>query len=74
MPIESDPLDRIANLIALLLVKGMSKTESAPTLAAAGFTNKQIAELLVTSEGTVRKLISRAHKAKLEKPERVSDG
>lgn len=45
-PPESLDLRRIANLLALLLVKGENQTEKILTLRAVGYTPPEIAELL----------------------------
>lgn len=73
MAAEVDPLGKIANLLAVLMIKDMNKSSGAATLSTAGFTNKEIAGLLATSEGSVRALISQARK-KAEKPDKSSDG
>jgi DNA-binding CsgD family transcriptional regulator len=46
-------LSRIANLLALLLVKGESQTDKILTLTAAGFSGAEIATLLATTPNTV---------------------
>lgn len=73
MPSETQGIDKIANLLAMLLIKDMNKSTAAATLASSGFSNKEIAALLGTSEGSVRSFISIA-KRKAEKTEKPSDG
>jgi DNA-directed RNA polymerase specialized sigma24 family protein len=53
-------LQRIANLLALLLVKGESETDKVVTLAAAGFTPTEIAALLGKQQNTVSVLLYKA--------------
>ncbi|MDL9979036.1 sigma-70 region 4 domain-containing protein [Microbacterium candidum] len=62
-------IDKVANLLAVLVVKDMNKSTAAAVLATAGFSNKEIAGLLGTSEGSVRSFISMA-KRKAEKPDK----
>ena len=75
MPSETDGIEKIANLLAMLLIKDMNKSTAATTLATSGFSNKEIAGLLATSEGSVRALLSSARK-KTEKVEKsvAADG
>ncbi|MFT4283570.1 MAG: sigma-70 region 4 domain-containing protein [Protaetiibacter sp.] len=70
---ETAGIDKVANLLALLLIKDTNKSAGAATLAASGFTNKEIAGLLGTTEGSVRAFISQAKK-KAEKPDKSNDG
>lgn len=49
-----EPLDRIANLLGLLLVKEMKPGEAIITLWRAGFPDEQIAEILGTTLGNIR--------------------
>lgn len=62
-------LTKIANLLALLLIRDMSKSVAAVTLSSAGFSTKEVAGLLGTSEGSVRALASQVRRraAKSEK-------
>lgn len=46
-------LSRISNLLALLVVKGESQEEKIMTLTAAGFTTREVADLIRTTAGTV---------------------
>jgi DNA-directed RNA polymerase specialized sigma24 family protein len=57
-------LRKIANLLALRQVADMKKGEAAFALNLSGFSNKEIAALLGTSEGSVRGLISIARKGR----------
>ena len=59
---ETSDLGKIANLLALLLTKDQGKGAAAATLNSCGFTNREIAALTGSSEGSVRALISQARK------------
>lgn len=59
---EDRDLAKIANVLALLLTKGQSKTVAAATLSACGFSNREIAGLTGSSEGSVRSMISQGRK------------
>ena len=50
---SAEQLRRISNLLALLAVKGETPEEKILTLAAAGFTTREIAELIRTTANTV---------------------
>lgn len=63
---ETASLDKIANVLALLLTKDMTKSASAATLSSAGFSTRDIASLIGTSENSVRALMSQSKK----KPEK----
>ncbi len=52
-PEQADHLARIANLLALLLVRGESQTDKVVTLSSAGFTPGEIAGLLGTTSNAV---------------------
>lgn len=58
-----DPLERIANLLALLLVKGESEAEKILTLSAVGYTAADIATLLRKQSNTVSVALYQARKA-----------
>lgn len=70
---DSEGIDKVANLLALLIVKDMTKSAASSVLSAAGFTNKEIAALLGTTEDSVRSYVNTA-KRKLQKPEKSADG
>lgn len=55
---DDQELAKIANVLALLLIKDQSKGEAAMTLQACGFSNKQISGLTGSSEDSVRAMIS----------------
>ena len=57
-------LRKIANLLALRQVTDLKKGDAAMVLSLSGFSNKEIAALLGTSEGSVRGLLSVARKAR----------
>jgi hypothetical protein len=59
---KSDPLDRIANLLALLLVKGESESEKILTLSAVGYSATDIATLLRKQANTVSVALYQARK------------
>lgn len=55
--------EKIARLLAMLVVKEFgSDAAKVPVLHSAGFTTAEIAEILGTTEGTVRVAASRARK------------
>ncbi len=72
-PDDSGALDKIANLLALHLTQEVTKSAAVATLASAGFSTKEIAGLVGTTEASVRALASQARK-KTEKPEKQNDG
>jgi hypothetical protein len=59
---EQDPvageLRKIANLLALRQVADLKKGDAAMILSLATFSNKEIAALIGTSEGSIRGLLS----------------
>jgi DNA-binding NarL/FixJ family response regulator len=58
-------LKKLTGLMALQTIVGKSKEESASLLSACGFSNKDIAMLISTTEASVRAHISNAtHKSK----------
>jgi DNA-directed RNA polymerase specialized sigma24 family protein len=63
---ESDALAlelrKIARLLALQQIAKLSKGEQARTLSAAGFSNREIASLIDTTEGSVRAMLSQSRK------------
>lgn len=59
---EAGDLGKIANLLALLLTKDQPKSAAALTLNSCGFTNREIAALTGSSEGSVRSMISQGRK------------
>jgi DNA-directed RNA polymerase specialized sigma24 family protein len=52
-PTSASGVDRLTNVLALMLVKGMKSGEAILTLARSGFRSSEIAELLGTSTNTV---------------------
>lgn len=54
---------RIANLLALSLVKGESETQKVQTLTAVGFSVQEIAQLLNKEPNTVSAALYKARKA-----------
>jgi DNA-directed RNA polymerase specialized sigma24 family protein len=61
-----EPDEKIANLLALLLVKGAKQGEAIMTLARAGFSDEEISSLLNTTGGTIRQTRYMANKKKPE--------
>lgn len=63
---ESDAVARelrkLANLLGLAQVEGMTKGEQARRLNAVGFTNAEVATLIGISEGSVRAHVSQGRK------------
>jgi DNA-directed RNA polymerase specialized sigma24 family protein len=57
-------LRKIANLLALQQVRDLKKGEATTLLNLSGFSNKEIAAILDTSEGSVRGLLSIARKGR----------
>lgn len=49
-----EPIERIANLLALLLVKDVKPGEAILLLWRAGFPDDEIAEMLSTTSGNIR--------------------
>lgn len=54
--------DRLTNLVALLLVKGEPQADQIRTLAAAGFSNTEIARLLGLTANNVNVALHRIRK------------
>jgi hypothetical protein len=61
-----EPLDRIANLLALLLVKDSKPSEAILQLWRAGFPDEEIADMLNTTLGNIRQTRYMALKKKPE--------
>jgi len=61
-----EPLDRIANLLALLLVKDSKPSEAILQLRKAGFPDEEIADMLNTTLGNIRQTRYMALKKKPE--------
>jgi hypothetical protein len=57
-------LDRVAGLLALLVVKDMEKEDAAVRLGAVGFSDREIAGIIGVTEGYVRLSRFRAKGAK----------
>lgn len=72
VPDPSPELAKIASLLALLLTKDQPKAAAVSTLSACGFSNKDIAGLVGTTEGSVRAMMSQARRKSSEKPDRDS--
>jgi len=59
--------ERIANLLALLLVTGKPQPEQISLLSAAGYGSSEIARLVGTTRNTVSVTLSQRRKRKTEK-------
>jgi DNA-directed RNA polymerase specialized sigma24 family protein len=59
-----EPIDKIANLLALLLVKDSKQGDAIMQLSRAGFSDDEISELLNTTGGTIRQTRYMANKKK----------
>lgn len=55
-------LRKISRLLALQQIQKLAKGEQARVLSAAGFSNKDIAALIDTSEGSVRAMLSQGRR------------
>lgn len=60
----TEQLERLTNLVALLLVKGESQSEKIRTLAAVGYSGPEIAHLLGTTANAVNVALHRIRKGK----------
>ncbi len=60
----TDPLKRLADLVALLLVKGERQPEKIRTLTAAGYTAAEVATLLGTTPNLVSVTLYQMRKKK----------
>jgi hypothetical protein len=59
-----EPTEKIANLLALLVVKDSKQAEGIMQLSRAGFTDEEIGNLLNTTAGTIRQTRYMANKKK----------
>lgn len=62
----ADELRKLVRLFAIQRVSGLKKGEAASLLSLAGFSNRDIAALLATSESSVRGFLSVARKRATE--------
>jgi DNA-directed RNA polymerase specialized sigma24 family protein len=60
----TEQLERLTNLVALLLVKGESQSEKIRTLAAVGYSAPEIAHLLGTTANAVNVALHRIRQKK----------
>jgi DNA-directed RNA polymerase specialized sigma24 family protein len=75
MPDESPAFARIANVLALLLTRDMNRSAAVATLNSCGFSTREIAGLVGSTEGSVRAMLSQSRKkAAGERPTKDSDG
>lgn len=63
-PKNVDSQDKIANLLALLLVKGEKQGDAIMQLSRAGFSDDEISELLSTTRGNIQQTRYMANKKK----------
>lgn len=63
-PKRVEPIDKIANLLALLLVKESKQGDAIMQLSRAGFSDDDIADLLNTTKGTIQQTRYMANKKK----------
>lgn len=63
-PKRVESIDRIANLLALLLVRDAKQGDAIMLLSRAGFSDDDIAELLHTTKGTISQTRYMANKKK----------
>jgi predicted transcriptional regulator len=63
-------MQRVANLLALLLTRDMLQKEKVVTLAAAGYSSAEIALLVGTTTAVVSQTLYEAKKEKKGKPKR----
>jgi len=59
---QTDPLNLIANLLGLLVIKDMGEGDKIGTLSAAGFTNQEIARLLGKDTNAVNQALFQIRK------------
>jgi len=74
MPEDWNDLGKIANLLGLILTKDMTRSAATVTLASAGFSNRDIAALTGSTEGSVRAMLSQARKKALSEKTASTDG
>lgn len=58
----SNQMERLTNLVALLLIKGESQSDQLRTLSCAGFSNSEIARLLGLTPNAVNVALHRIRK------------
>jgi DNA-directed RNA polymerase specialized sigma24 family protein len=62
--LRADQVERLTNLIALLLIKGEPQADQIRTLVSAGFSNTEIARLLALTPNAVNVALHRIRKRK----------
>jgi DNA-binding NarL/FixJ family response regulator len=71
----SPDLAKIANILALLLTRDMNRSAAVATLNSCGFSTREIAGLIGSTEGSVRAMLSQSRKKMTgEKSTNDSDG
>ena len=68
---QTQQLERIARLLALLAVKGENQTDKIVTLTAAGFAPAEVAQLLGTTPNSVSVTVYKAAKEKSKRGPRT---
>jgi hypothetical protein len=72
---DSSDLAKIANVLALLLTREMNRSTTVATLSSCGFTTREVAELIGSTDGSVRAMLSQSRKRVTgEKSPRASNG
>jgi DNA-directed RNA polymerase specialized sigma24 family protein len=75
MPEESPDLAKIANVLGLLLTREMNRSAAVATLRSCGFSTREIAGLIGSTEGSVRAMLSQSRKKVAgERSTKDSDG
>jgi hypothetical protein len=59
---SAEELRKIGNVLALMLVRDMPSSQKAATLSICGFSNRESAIILDTTEGSIRASLSRNRK------------
>lgn len=62
--LRADQVERLTNLMALLLIKGEPQADQIRTLVSAGFSNTEIARLLAITPNAVNVALHRIRKRK----------
>ena len=62
MPDDASDLSKIANLLGLMVTKGMPRATTVVTLQSCGFSTRDISQLTGSAENSVRAMLSAAKK------------
>lgn len=71
---DNNDLGKIANLLALMVTQEMTRSTTVTTLAACGFSNRDIAALTGSAENSIRAMLSQAKKKAGDKAVKESNG